>query len=256
MADAVSARIWGAGSLRLPFIGEGGVFADVQPPPECRFGPSGTLAEAIFAGEQWDVYCSADQDHPRRLFEAGLAARPKAFASNRLAVLYLKSRGFHAENILGALLDPAVRIGMSTPGADPSGDYAQQLLARLGQAFPEARSDLVARSEVLTGGGERVPVEGPLGRYATIVADGHADVMLCYETICLDACARSANLTFARLPPAQEVGAVYGATVPRDSDDRGLGLFEFLFSEEAQARLAAFGFGPPPPEGRGDAAGD
>jgi len=256
VADRRPISLWGAGSLRLPFAGQGGVFADVRPVPGFRFGPSGMLADRILAGEAWDVFCSADEDHPHRLAAAGLAVRPKPFAGNRLAVLFVKSRGFHSDNILSALLDPAVRIGMSTPGADPSGDYAQRLLARLGQAFPDAQEGLVARTEVLTGGGEAVPIEGPLGRYATIVADGHADVMLCYETICLDACTRSGNLAFACLPLEYEVAAVYGATVSRQADDRGLALFEFLFSDEAQARLAAFGFGPPPPEGRGDAAGD
>lgn len=251
MTDRRPVSLWGAGSLRLPFAGEGGVFADAHPAPAFRFGPSGTLADGILSGDKWDIYCSADTVHPRRLFAAGLAARPKSFACNRLAVLFLKSRGFRAGNILSALLDPAVRIGTSTPGADPSGDYAQRLLTSLGQTFPDAREELIARSAVLTGGGEKTRIEGPLGRYATIVADGHADVMLCYETICLDACARSAKLAFARLPPEHEVAAVYGATVSRDAHDRALELFGFLLSVEGQARLAAFGFGPPP-EDEGD----
>ena len=35
-----------------------------------------------------------------------------------------------AENLLARLLDPELRIGTSTPKADPSGDYAWALFAK------------------------------------------------------------------------------------------------------------------------------
>jgi molybdate transport system substrate-binding protein len=36
-----------------------------------RFAPSGLLRAQIEAGVQWDVFVSADQDHPARLHKLG-----------------------------------------------------------------------------------------------------------------------------------------------------------------------------------------
>ena len=230
----------------MPLSGGGGVFTDWPRNPAFHFGASGTLAAAILKGANCDLFCSANMAHPQRLHAEGWGSAPQAFATNRLAALFLKERGFRDDTVVEAMLDPATRIGMSTPGADPSGDYAVMLLDRLAPLAADATTAPAARARILSGGGEDIRVVSLLGRYGGIVVQGHADIMLAYETMCREACARSKRLAYARFPPAFEVQAVYGATAGRDSDETARDLMEFLLSSEGQARLTRFGFGPPP----------
>jgi molybdate transport system substrate-binding protein len=76
------------------------------------FGASGLLRERIEKGEGAQVFASADTDHPRRLARQGGWQAPQVFVRNTL---------------LTTLLQPAVRLGTSTPKSDPSGDYTWAL---------------------------------------------------------------------------------------------------------------------------------
>jgi molybdate transport system substrate-binding protein len=46
-----------------------------------------------------------------------------------------------SETLLARMLDPAVKLGISTPNADPSGDYAWALFARADVVQPGARGE-------------------------------------------------------------------------------------------------------------------
>ena len=54
----------------------------------------------------------------------------RAVARNQLCALARPDVKASPANLLDLLLDPAVRLGTSTPKADPSGDYAWQLFEK------------------------------------------------------------------------------------------------------------------------------
>ena len=52
------------------------------------------------------------------------------FTRNQLCALTSDRVNATPDSLLATLLDPQVRVGTSTPKADPSGDYAWQLFRR------------------------------------------------------------------------------------------------------------------------------
>ena len=88
-----------------------------------EFGPSGLLRERVEKGEHVDLFASADMGHPLKLLQDGRAIRVAMFTRNTLCGVAVPQVGLTTENFLDRLLDPAVKLGTSTPKADPAGDY-------------------------------------------------------------------------------------------------------------------------------------
>jgi molybdenum ABC transporter molybdate-binding protein len=86
------------------------------------FGPSGLLRERIEKGEGAQVFASADTQHPKRLADAGGWAPPTIFVRNSLCALAQRGLAVTPDNMLDTLLRADLKLGMSTPKADPSGD--------------------------------------------------------------------------------------------------------------------------------------
>src|SRR5262249_48917261 len=127
-AAAETVRLYAAGSLKA-------VMADIARDFEANsggkhkvevvLGASGLLRERIEKGEVAHVFASADMGHPTRLGEQGRAvAPPVVFARNELCALVRDGLSVTPETLIDKMLDPAVRLGTSTPKTDPSGDYA------------------------------------------------------------------------------------------------------------------------------------
>ncbi|HWQ08142.1 MAG TPA: substrate-binding domain-containing protein, partial [Holophaga sp.] len=93
---------------------------------------SGSLRRRIEQGERPDLFASADLGHPQALAAQGLARTPAIFARNTQCLLARKGLELPPTQVVDRLLDPRVRVGISTPGLDPGGDYAWQLFERIG----------------------------------------------------------------------------------------------------------------------------
>lgn len=91
------------------------------------FGASGLLRERIEKGEGAQVFASADTDHPQRLARQGGWQAPQVFVRNTLCALTSDKISATSDTLLTTLLQPAVRLGTSTPKSDPSGDYTWAL---------------------------------------------------------------------------------------------------------------------------------
>ena len=117
-------RVLAAGSLRevMGEIGEHYKMA-TGTTVTAEFGPSGLLRERIEKGEHADLFASADVGHPLKLLKDGRAIRVAMFTRNTLCGVAVPQVGLTTENFLDRLLDPAVKLGTSTPKADPAGDY-------------------------------------------------------------------------------------------------------------------------------------
>ncbi|MDF1750611.1 MAG: substrate-binding domain-containing protein [Alphaproteobacteria bacterium] len=246
ITDTYIPRIIAAGSLKHAFTTTSGIFDAFQPKPCFDFGASGTMSKRIETGMLWDLFCSANASHPSRLHTAGLASPSRVFATNSLALL-LRRRTLDSatRDPVALLYTPELRIGMSTPVADPSGDYALQLFDRLANLDPDRDADLRRRVRIVTGGGEKIPTVHPDGVYVGVLQQGTVDLMLAYRTICQEACSKAPDLTYLTFPPEIEVGARFAAAFNTARPELGASLLQYLVGPEAQARLAVFGFGPP-----------
>lgn len=255
-AAADTLHVIGAGSLTAAFsdlLRRFPAGPDSVAPPE--FGPSGLMRAKIEAGAEADLFASADMEQARRL-AIGHPERPVIhFARNRLCALARASVGLTPENMLDRLLDPAVRLATSTPGADPGGDYAWAVFARAEAIRPGAQAALVAKALPLVGGGAKTPLLVPgQGAVEGVFLADRADVMLGYCSGAPEVVAAVAGLQSVALPPDLSVGPAYGMVV-LDTRPVALRFAAFVMSETGQAILLAHGFdpvgfaGPPPPPG-------
>ena len=98
------------------------------------YGASGTLRDRIAAGEPSQVFASANMGHPQSLAEAGKSSPVVLFARNRLCALVRPELAATPSTLLEQMLSPNVKVGTSTPKADPSGDYAFEVFAKVDDA--------------------------------------------------------------------------------------------------------------------------
>jgi len=238
-------RLYAAGSLRAALTEVGNAFrAKTGVPVAATFGASGLLRERIEKGEPAQVFASADMGHPRKLAEAGRAGPVALFTRNRLCALAAPQVKVAPESLLERMLDPAVKLGTSTPKADPSGDYAFELFAKAEALKPGARSLLEGKALKLTGGPDSPQPPKDRSLYGMLVAEGKADIFLTYCTNALQARGENPALQIVSLPELLAVGADYGMTVMNGAPARARELADFILSPQGQAILAKHGFSP------------
>lgn len=245
-AFAQPVSLHAAGSLRAALDGVSGEFErreGVQ--VERVYGASGLLRDRIAKGEPAQVFASANVEHPQQLADAGKAVAPLVFARNVLCALTRSDTGVQSANLLERMLDPSLKLGTSTPKADPSGDYAWELFGRAESLRAGARDVLQAKALQLTGGPDSPPPPKDRNVYGDLVATRRADVFLTYCTNALLARRDFPDLVSVEIPPELAVGARYGITVMRGAPEPAWRLAWFILSADGQAILAKHGFGSP-----------
>ncbi len=239
-------KVYAAGSLRE-------ALTDVARDHQARtgqavvltFGASGLLRERIEKGEPAHVFASADTDHPQRLAAQGGWRTPVVFARNSLCALTAAHVRTTPGELLATLLRADVRVGTSTPKADPSGDYAWALFRKADAVQPGAYAKLDAKALQLTGG--RDSPQPPAGRstYAWTMEQGKADVFLTYCTNAVAAQKEVPSLKVVAVPPALQVGAAYGLTLSNGAPDAAAAFAQSLLAAPAQAVFQRQGFTQP-----------
>ena len=209
------------------------------------FAASGLLRERIERGEAAQVFASADMGHPQKLADAGGWSAPRVFARNQLCAIAQPSLKVTTERLLDTLLDPAVRLGTSTPKADPSGDYAWALFRKAEALRPGAFATLERKALTLTGGPDSPKAPPGRGTYAWVMAQGQSDIFLSYCTNAVAAQREVPRLQIVAVPPALQVGADYGLTVRRSTHPAAQAFADAVLAPPAQAILARHGFGTP-----------
>jgi ABC-type molybdate transport system substrate-binding protein len=213
---------------------------------ETHFGPSGMLREEIERGAPASLFASADMGNPQTLSVARRTGPVVLFTRNRLCALARPGIALTPETVLDRILDPAIKLGTSTPHADPGGDYAWELFRRADRVRPGARAILESKALQLVGGPSSPPV--PAGRNAVAfhLAEGHADIFLAYCTSGRAAASELPGLQIVALPEALAVAADYGLTV-RNADPQAAAASQlalYILSARGQAILAGYGFVP------------
>jgi molybdenum ABC transporter molybdate-binding protein len=244
---AETIRLYAAGSLKTALTEVARAFearASGGVKIEAEFAASGLLRERIEKGERVHVFASANVGHPAKLAESGRARTKVAvFARNQLCAIAREGLQITSATLLDTLLDPRVRVGTSTPKADPSGDYAFALFAKAGARKVGAQAILETKALKLTGGPTSEKAPAGRNQYAWVMAGGKADVFLTYCTNAVLAKKEVPVLQIVQIPPELNVGADYGMIVLKDAPEPAMQLAKFILGEEGQAILVRYGFG-------------
>jgi len=117
------ASVFAAGSLRAALVEAGRKFEVARAGTSVRFtfGASGLLKDRLLAGETADVFASANMEHhPEALSSAGKAGPSRRFARNAMCGPVRPGLEVTSGDLVRRMLDSAIKVGTSTPVADPS----------------------------------------------------------------------------------------------------------------------------------------
>ncbi|MFP4128654.1 MAG: molybdate ABC transporter substrate-binding protein [Desulfonatronovibrio sp.] len=207
-----------------------------------EFAPSGLLRQRIEKGEKVQVFASANMAHPMKLVDKGEKGPVALFARNNLCALAQPEVNVATSNVLDVLLDPEVRVGTSTPKADPSGDYAWELFGRADNVKAGSFQKLSDKALQLTGGPDSPKPPQGRNQYAWVMQENRADVFLTYCTNAVLAQKQAEQLQIVQIPKELAVGADYGLMVLDKSPEEAWRFAMFILSPEGQKILGEYGF--------------
>ena len=247
MAQQSPVPVFAAGSLRGPLTEAAKAFEASAGglPVALTFGASGLLLDRIKTGADAQVFASANMAHPQALSAAGSFGPTQVFTRNALCALVRPGLAVDSTNLVATLLRPDVKLGTSTPKADPSGDYAFEMFQRVDNAGAPAGSGaaLAAKALQLTGGPTSPPPPADRNVYGVLVASGQADVFITYCTNAVVARREQPQLQVVDIAPAINVAADYGLAVRKDASPAAQAFAAYLLSPAGQAILRKAGFG-------------
>lgn len=261
MASADSIVVYAAGSLReamqalqSAYSAEraatrspaGEIPARGQPSPGIRylFGPSGKLRERIEAGDEVQLFASAAPEHTERLLANGKLRSSNAFASNSLCVIARPGLTLSEDNIVATLLDANLKLGTSTPGADPSGDYTWAMFRKIEITHPGAFARLDSRALKLVGA--EINASDTKPPYAELLVSRRADIFVTYCTNAQAAQRAVPAISFVRVPAAYDIATSYTIGITPGASSAAREFLRFVLSQRAQKVLTELGFSPPP----------
>jgi molybdate transport system substrate-binding protein len=247
MARAQGLTVLAAGSLR-EVIGDLGAryHQATGVAVTTEFGPSGLLREKIEQGEKADLLASADMGSPLTLLREGRAVRVVMFTRNALCGIALPKVGLTTANFLDRLLDAAVKLGTSTPKADPAGDYTWAMFHRADAIHPGAYAILDRKAQKIVGGTLAPSAEASSAGdpVAAAFSDGRIDVMIGYCSGRQRMLAAIPGLQFVKLPRAISTGPEYGLAILKGAKPQADDFALYLLSPAAQQIFAQHGFAP------------
>jgi molybdate transport system substrate-binding protein len=212
---------------------------------QAKFGASGLLRDEIAAGARAEVFASANMEHPQALAAANKSGPVVLFVRNKLCALVRPGLVVTSDTLLDRMLDPDIKLGTSTPKADPSGDYAFEVFRKAEAVRPNARSALEKKALQLTGGATSAAPPAGRNAYGWHLSEGRADIFLAYCTAARDAQKEIPGLQMIALPDTLAVSVDYGLTVVAGASPGAYQFALFILSSEGQRILAGYGFSAP-----------
>lgn len=242
-ASAESVTLYAAGSLKAALSDMAASYGQIyKTTVTTKFGPSGLLTEAIEKGEKPDVFASANMNHPEKLAAGGWGGPVVLFTRNQLCALAQANVDVSSDNFLYTLLDNKVRVGTSTPKADPSGDYAWELFKKADAVKAGSFATLSGKALQLTGGPDSAKAPEGRNTYGWVMSEKKADVFLTYCTNAVLAQKEVPDLKIVRIPEDLNVGADYGMLVRGDASGEAWRLAMYIMSPAGQKILKEYGF--------------
>lgn len=242
-ASATPLTLHGAGSLKAALTDVTTSYEKTyKTPVTTKFAPSGLLRKAIEEGEQSDVFASANMGHPEKLAAVGWGSPVVLFARNQLCALSQPGLEVAPNNLLSKLVDKRIRVGISTPKADPSGDYAWELFQKAETIEKGSFTILAKKALLLTGGPTSEPAPQDQNQYAWVMSQNKADIFLTYCTNAVLAKQQINTLQIVTIPEALSVGADYGLIVKDGANSSAWQLAMYILSPQGQSILKKYGF--------------
>ena len=246
-AQAETLNLYAAGSLKAALTDAARAFEAAsggKHSVKTEFAASGLLRERIEKGDPAHVFASANMKHPKTLADAGRAAGTvRMFARNQLCAIARDDVDVTTDTLLERMLDEKIRVGTSTPKADPSGDYAFALFGKADALKSGAKATLEAKALKLTGGPTSQKAPEGRNQYGWVMSEKQADIFLTYCTNAVLAKKDTASLKIIAIPTALAVGADYGMIVLKDAPAGAVALADFILGSQAQKILSDYGFG-------------
>ncbi len=210
-----------------------------------RYGASGTLREEIERGTKAEVFASANMEHPLMLAKAGKSSPVVLFARNQMCGLARPGLAVEPGSLVERMMDGQVKLGTSTPRADPSGDYAWEVFRKADAQRPGAFATLSHKALQLTGAPSIVTAPAVRSLYGMLVSQGRADVFRTYCTNAIEAAKENPGQRVIALPDNLAVGADYGLTVMTTASPAANHFAMYILSADGQRILANHGFAAP-----------
>jgi len=236
-----SPRIYAAGSLRLAFdeiIALHAARTGVRFVP--TYGPSGKLREEIEQGGMPAVFASASPKHTDTLVKGGKLRESIEFTRNSLCLMAAPDVALREDALIDMLLDPSLRLGTSTPGADPSGDYTWILFHNAEKVRPGSYAKLDAKALKLTGSEvSRNEKELP---YARVFKEKSAELFISYCTNAVATAKVVPGLKWARFGADLNVASAYTIGTTEAGGKIAESFVSLVKSPEGQSILERYGF--------------
>jgi molybdate transport system substrate-binding protein len=125
------------------------------------FGPSGLMREKVETGDKVDLFASADMGNALKLREDGRAVAVAMFTRNALCAFAKPEVNLTTANFVEPILDRSVKLGTSTPTADPGGDYTWEMFHRIESARPRVFAVLDGKAQKIVGGATAADASNP-----------------------------------------------------------------------------------------------
>ncbi|MBW2429311.1 MAG: molybdate ABC transporter substrate-binding protein, partial [Deltaproteobacteria bacterium] len=189
-----------------------------------------------------DVFASANMAHPEKLASSGWGSPVVLFARNQLCALAQPDLEVTTDNLFNTLMDEKVRVGTSTPKADPSGDYAWELFRKADKIKEGSFTALSGKTLKLTGGPDSEKAPQGRNQYGWVMGQKKADVFLTYCTNAVLARKEVQALKIIRIPKELSVGADYGLLVRDGASNEAWRLAMYILSPAGQKIIREYGF--------------
>jgi molybdenum ABC transporter molybdate-binding protein len=235
--------VYAAGSLRsgldeivAHFASRTGISFDVS------YQPSGKLRKDIESGARPEAFASAAIAHTDALFREGYLRNSVTFARNNMCLLAAPGVDLGQGSLLSKMLDPALRLGTSTPQVDPAGDYAWQVFHKA-EALQSGAYDQLNLKAMQLLGNPAIPAQATRS-IAQLLRDRQVDLFLTYCSYAEKTAAEVPGVTWRKLDEDLNVETSYGIGALSFADDRADRFINFILSMEGQKILARHGFMP------------
>lgn len=237
--------LFGAGSLREVMTQVATEYQTAHGVPvRTAFGPSGLMRERIEQGERVDLFASADMGHPLKLRAQGRVTTVAMFTRNTLCAVATPQVGLTTANFFDKLLDPEIKLGTSTPKADPAGDYTWTMFGLADTLRPGSFAVLDKKAQQIVGRTLPGVRESSTDPAVVALRDGVVDVHLGYCTSARLRLHQLPTLQVVDIPESLRVGPEYGLALLKDAHPMAASLMLYILSVDGQATLERFGFRP------------
>lgn len=182
--------------------------------------------------------------NPLTLLNEARATRVVMFTRNTLCGFAPPAVGLTTANFLERLLDPAIKLGTSTPKADPGGGYTWAMFHRIDALRPGSYAVLDKKAQQIVGGPASNASVGGKDPVAAAFGAGRIDIFIGYRSGTKRLRSQMPALQAAAVPRAIAVGPEYGLAVLSGAGPHAADRALFMLSPEGQQIFARQAFAP------------